>query len=451
MHPRPSQLKLLFQGKLGVRVRSTDGKIDCTTDCSAQYPGGSRVELRVEASPGYTGLITTCLEMQLLPSDRCFVDVRSVTTEVPLYIERTPIRRTQSAGGTNGSAVADRFGILGDLTAFGTVMNAGATFVVDGMAFPLLSPAARQGIAVFNRVKRTGWHSELPVEADAVVPTAEGGAWAVVHVSMPTAFGTTMIGTVGKLTVARLRFDATGALTGDTTILSTANGAIIMGGLLPAAFVQPDGAAAAAVVSSSGFAAQSVTEQTALAHVDAGGTARLVGLEATSSSNATMVMETGRTLVGLGPTPKLVALDASAQVTGRRAFTGGSIKSVTLRGARFGALLNNVSASSPIDLGGGARTGTTFVAEYLAPLSHVADATLPVTASALGFAFLPEGGGLLLDYQRVYRLGAGLAVVPPGDTFNLTLSANNTATMQDETGLSALLSFNTLLSFVPPP
>lgn len=449
VHPLAAKVKLLFKGKTGVRVRSTDGKIDCTTDCEVPYPGGSRVEVRLEPSPGYAGVITSC-DMQLLNSDRCHLNVLAPVNEVVVEITRTPIRRTQYPGGvTNGSAVGDRFGILGNLTAYGSVMNAGGTFTVDQVALPLANPSARQGIAVFDRTKKKGWHTELPVEADAVMPAADGGAWAIVHVSMPTAFGSTMVGAVGKVTVARLRFDPAGTLTGATTMASVASASTVMGGLLPAAFVQADGAGAEVLVSPSGFGA--VTDQTALAHIDAAGTAKLVGIEASAAGVGTMIMEGGRALIGLGYAAKLIAVDASGQVTGRRSFKAGSIKAVTLRGTRFGMLLIGTMPTDAIDLGGGARMGSSFVAEYDASLAHVADATLAQSINALGFAFLPEGGAMLLDWQRVYKMGAGLSLTPPGDTFGVQLMANSTAAVQDENGLSALLSFNTLVSFVPPP
>ena len=69
---------------------------------------------------------------------------------------------------------------------------------------------------------------------------------------------------------------------------SVASASTVMGGLLPAAFVQTDGAGAEVLVSPSGFGA--VTDQTALAHIDAAGTAKLVGIEASAAGVGTMIM-----------------------------------------------------------------------------------------------------------------------------------------------------------------
>ena len=445
IHPRPSVLKLGFNGMTGVaRVRSTDGKVDCSAPCEVPYPAGSRVELRIEVQPGYAASLN-CPEMLAFGADRCRVNVRQLVSEETVTVVRTPVRSFQQPAGANLMAIGDRFGTLGDLTAYAVELNPGGVFAVNGVSFPLANPSAAHALAVFDRVKRAGWITALPVEPDAVMPAADGGAWAVVSVTSPTTFGTMMLGASGKTSVLRLRYDATGALTGAATLIEAASAALPVMVRWPAAAVGSDGTAAAVLSSTAGFPGQSLTEQTVLAQVDAAGTAHVVPLHASGAINAAVVVEQQGTFAGAtcGNTLALAALDASGKPAGTRALTGLMLRGVSKRGARTAVLADTGSAgSTSVDLGGGARTGVSFIAEYGASLAFTAAFTLPGNGSPAGFALLPEGGAEYFDLQRVFHLGAGLTPVGSGDLVFLAPQTQVLQMQQDDTGLGALLMIN---------
>ncbi|MBX7097803.1 MAG: hypothetical protein K1X89_08830 [Myxococcaceae bacterium] len=445
IHPRPSVLKLGFNGMTGVaRVRSTDGKVDCSAPCSVEYPAGSRVELRIESQPGYAASLS-CPEMLSFGAERCMVNVRQPVSEETVGVVRTPVRSYQQPAGLNLMALGDRFGTSGALTAYAVELNPGGVFAVNGVTLPLANPSAAHAVALFDQVKRAGWIAALPVEPDAVMPAADGGAWAVVHVSGPTTFGAMMLGTSGKTSVLRLRFDATGALTGAATVIEAASASLPVMLRWPAAAVGSDGTAAAVLISTTGFPAQSLTEQTVLAQVDAAGTAHVVPLHADGATNAAVVVEQQGTFAGAtcGNTLALLSLDGTGKPAGTRALTGLTLRGISKRGARAAVMADTGTAgSTSVDLGGGPRTGVSFIAEYGASLAFAAAFAVPGSGSPAGFALLTEGGAEYFDLQRVWHLGANLSPVGSGDQVFIGQGTQVMQMQQDDNGLGALLMLN---------
>lgn len=443
LHPRSAQVKLLFQGKSGVRIRSTDGKVDCTTDCTVEYPVGSRFEAHVEPQPGFAGTLT-CFESQWLGRNKCWVNVRKDVEELVVGNARTPVRASHVAGGMNGVANAFGFGLSGTRGAYQTELNPGGLFAVDGTPLPLSPPSAfaTHGLAVYDRATGLGWHTAMPVQADAVAPADDGGAWALVTVSNPTPFGNVMVGTAGKRTIARLRYDANGVATGAVTLVSASSVFISVSGRMAAAALQPDGSAAVVINGT----VPPLTDQTALVRVDAAGTVQLVGLDAMQNTSGAVVVEQARTFVAVGPqfgSTKLLALDASGVITGTRTLAGAQLIAVSLRGARHGVMVGSGGAS--IDLGLGARTGQYFVAEYDAALTPTVDA---VAMGSTTFTLLPEGGGMLIERDLVFGLDASLRpVATVGDSTGLGTS-QYLAWQQTPDGFAALIAVSGVQSQV---
>lgn len=348
---QPATLNVTFAGSApGLRIRSDDGRFECTSDCTLDVEVGERIFFHVDAPPGWRSTLS-CHESSILGRTSCFVPIRAATQTLSVTAERTPVQRTLFVGGEALMSVGTTFDARGDRLVLQAELNPGRTDLTVGATALTLASHAPYALVGYERSSGDAWITPIPSATLALAAEPDGGAWLVAAVLGTATFGTTTVGTLGTTSLVRARYDADGAFVDVTTLASGASLVVHV------ADVEPDGTVAAAIT-------DGVTRF--FVHADTSGTATRTELPI-AGMPIDLAMDGARSVLALDT--GLVTTNG-ASVVGSRPLSNATTLDVAIHGERVVALVN---AFGPVDFGGGSRTGDVFVVRYDGSLTHVAD------------------------------------------------------------------------------
>lgn len=441
MPPRTATLRVVFEGPGSTRVRSSDGRLDCTDDCEVEVTRGSRVLIHLESEPGSFAYANSVSCVFAFLNGDCWIDAFDPEQTINIVRVETPVRAVVTAGDPRGATSAQIVGAAGSRLAMSTSWLAGpTTFEIDGVGFP--TPGTElEGIAAFDRTTGTGWSRRLPTKALAVAPTDDGGALAIVVTTSALAIDGVSIGAAATQTVSVVRFDATGQAMTSTTLSAIS---INAAGTVLATAVSADGAAAAVMASSAGFATLGVPESNLVVRRAAAGTIHRTGVAGTTWGQVRLAISGNRTaLASNDADARLVALDLTG-VTGTRTINGARVEQVALADTRF---LAAMLAPSGADLGGGALTGTAFVGEYdVVALAYRAGVAVEDAASRR-FGVVATPTTIVLTSSRVQAFGPGLVPGRSQDLPFVTSQVQPLAIAPGAEGLGYLLQQSAVINY----
>jgi hypothetical protein len=403
---RDARVHIKFTGEGTGKVRSLDGRVDCSSDCDLTVPQGTRLPLVFEAEPGSTvSAYSICVPSYRARYGYCYLDARDADNSLTVTRRPTAVRSELSIGsGTNSGA--DRFGLFGSKIAVGAVFLQGVTTLpIGGDPFDTGMPGPTVGLGVDDRATHVGWARALPSAALAVAPADDGGAWAVLAPQGPITLDGTQYGMAGDQTPMLVRFDGNAKVMKVTPLGAGPSPSLFT----LAAAVAHDGTAVALVSSGAPLGGLGLPDLSAALWHEPGGALHAAGLGKVSWSGAGAAALDGDRAVLVGGDPSalhVVALKAGA-VTGQHAIPGATALGAAVHGTRFLAAL---SAFGSVDLGAGPRQdGQAYVVEYDAGGAYQGGAALPVASPYYGLRAL-DSGAIVVAGSTAQRLGKGLAL-----------------------------------------
>jgi hypothetical protein len=406
-----------------VRVRSSDGRIDCTSDCEVAAEMGERIPVTFEPSPGWTVTVDECRDSFVGDARDCVVDVSQPEMTLTVRGERTAVQRQLSAAGPGLRSAASMFAVNGERVVLQAEFVEGALELTVGSTDLTNASFTPRALVGYHRGTGDAWMVRIPVAPLALGAPDDGGAWMLAEVTSSTDFGGRIVGESGTTSVVRVRFDAAGAVQGAEVI---ASGPSTTFGSVRAAAMASDGTAVLVTSQRTGAATFWRAPPT--------GAAASVALPISDFGLPVRVRLDGMRAVVMSNANGLAVINGTT-VAGTRTFGEASIRELSLRGDRVVALISNPSGS--VDLGAGVRTTRELIVQYDGTLRHLADRPLPELLTTGGrltaLGAVADGAVVALgEYVWRYDLALDLVVEP-------VFFMNTTPTLQTGTDDDSLL------------